>query len=167
MISDYDRTSPTDVPADVPSRLLDVLTQVNLRRDRVIQDIVRPYNLSVTQARALLHLGLRPNGAAMTELADILVIDRTSLTRTMDKLVAAGLVDRREPAHDRRITQIILTEAGAAVRQTLTELMADHSGRLLEGVPEEDIQGASRVLTTILERLVGHKAGAQRLIDLL
>lgn len=166
MKPDHERLPAHDVPGHTQSRLFHVLTQVDLRRDRVIQDIVRPYNLSVSQARALLYLGLRPNGAAMTELAEILVIDRTSLTRTMDKLVAAGLVERNEPAHDRRITQVTLSKAGEAVRQTLSELMTDHSERLLEGLPEEDIRRTSRVLATILERLVGHKAGAQRLIEL-
>lgn len=166
MISDHDRLPSHDALGRSQSRLFHVLTQVDLRRDRVIQDIVRPYNLSVSQARAVLYLGLRPNGAAMTELADILVIDRTSLTRTMDKLVAAGLVERHEPEHDRRITQITLTPEGEGVRATLAELMADHSQRLLEGVPDEDIHRTGDVLAAILERLVGHKAGAQRLIEL-
>jgi DNA-binding MarR family transcriptional regulator len=167
LIASHDKVASEDALAHSQSKLFQVLTQVDLRRDRVIQDIVRPYNLSVSQARALMSLGLRPNGAAMTELAEILVIDRTSLTRTMDKLVSAGLVDRSEPEHDRRITQITLTETGEAVRRTLTELMAEHSQRLLEGVADEDIHGANLVLATILERLVGHKAGAQRLIELL
>lgn len=167
MIADQHRRAPQDLLGRPQSRLFHVLTQVDLRRDRVIQEIVRPYDLSVSQARALVYLGLRPEGAAMTELAEILVIDRTSLTRTMDKLVAAALVERREPAHDRRITQITLTPAGERVRETLMELLADHSARLLEGVTEEDIRRTGRVLATILERLVGHKAGAQRLIELL
>lgn len=149
------------------SQFFQLLTQVDLRRDRVIQNIIRPFNLSASQARAVMHLGLRPNGAAMTELAEILVIDRTSLTRTMDKLVAAGLVQRSEPEHDRRVTQITLTDAGQRVRRSLIELMAEHSQRLLEGVAEADIAGASRVLEMILQRLTGPKAGADRHAELL
>jgi DNA-binding MarR family transcriptional regulator len=167
LIADYRRTPANDVQAHAQSLLFQVLTQIDLRRDRVIQDILRPFNLGVSQARALICLGVRPNGAAMTELADLLVIDRTSLTRIMDKLVAAGLVERSEPEHDRRITQIALTEAGEGVWQALTELLEDHSRRLLEGVAGEDVDCANRVLAAILERLVGRKAGAQGLMGLL
>lgn len=167
MIAEYDRATSADALAQTQSLLFHVLNQVDLRRERVMQDMVRPYNLTVSQSRALIYLGLRSNGAAMTELAQILVIDRTSLTRTMDKLVAAGLVERCEAEHDRRVTRIALTEEGERVRRTLTTEMSDHSHRLLEGLPDADIDGANRVLTAILERLVGHEAGAQRLMELL
>jgi DNA-binding MarR family transcriptional regulator len=147
--------------------LFHLLIQVAMRRDRVANDILRPYGLSLTQWRALFYLGFRRTGSAMTELADYLVIDRTSLTRAVDKMVAAGLVLRTEPAHDRRMTQLTLTAAGGELRETLMALLNDHCERLVEGIPDEEVRRASRLLETVLERLVGHRAGARRLIDLL
>lgn len=148
------------------SRLFHLLIQVAMRRDRVANDILRPYNLSMTQWRALFYLGFRRTGAAMTELADYLVIDRTSLTRAVDKMVAGGLVLRTEPAHDRRMTQLTLTAGGNDLRNTLVDLVTDHCERLVEGIAEDDVRRATRVLETVLERLIGHRAGARRLIEL-
>ena len=130
-------------------------------------DILRPYGLTITQWRAIFYLGFRRTGAAMTELADYLVLDRTSLTRAVDKMVTSGLVLRTEPAHDRRMTQLTLTAAGNELRATLIDLVADHCNRLTEGLSDEDLTRTSRVLESVLERLVGHRAGARRLIELL
>jgi hypothetical protein len=66
LIADYRRAPANDVQAPAQSLLFQVLTQIERRRDQAIQDIVRPVNLGVSQARALICLGLRPNGAAMT-----------------------------------------------------------------------------------------------------
>lgn len=149
------------------SRLFHLLIQVAMRRDRVAAEILRPYGLSITQWRALFYLGFRRTGSAMTELADYLVIDRTSLTRAIDKMVAGGLVLRTEPAHDRRMTQLTLTGAGADLRECLVELITDHCERLVEGLAEDDVRRATHVLETVLERLIGHRAGARRLIELM
>jgi DNA-binding MarR family transcriptional regulator len=128
------------------SRLFHLLIQVAMRRDRVANEILRPYGLSMTQWRALFYLGFRRTGSAMTELADYL---------------------GTEPAHDRRMTQLTLTAAGLELRGTLVDLITDHCERLVDGIGEDDVRRATRVLETVLERLIGHRAGARRLIDLM
>jgi DNA-binding MarR family transcriptional regulator len=149
------------------SRLIHLIVQIAMRRERVIQEILRPYGVSYAQWRILVYLGGDRPGVPMTEMAELMVLDRTSLTRAVDKMAAAGFVLRNELPHDRRVIQLSLTDAGVKLRRTLVDLILDHSERLVEGALDDEIRSAGRVLETTLERLVGHRAGARRILDFL
>ncbi len=70
--------------------------------------------VSLTQCHALMELGL---AGAMTivDLAMILKLDKSTLSRTIDGLVQIGLVDRTIRPDDRRYMQIQLTGQGRKV----------------------------------------------------
>jgi len=135
------------------------------RRDRVLSEILRPYNLSLAQWRLLYSLTKLPN-RTMNEVAEFLTLDRTSLTRAVDKLVERGLLLRTEVAHDRRLTEITLTAAGRALRTDVLEQNVELYERLIDGIDTESLDAASEVLEIMLERLVGHRAGARRIVDI-
>lgn len=135
------------------------------RRDRILSEILRPHNLSLAQWRLLYSLAKLPN-RTMNEVAEFLTLDRTSLTRAVDKLVERGLLLRTEVAHDRRLTEITLTAAGRALRADVLEQNVELYERLIEGVDTESLDSASEVLEIMLERLVGHRAGARRIVDI-
>jgi DNA-binding MarR family transcriptional regulator len=87
----------------------------NLRRvtravTQLYDDFLRPTGLRVTQFSVL--VALRNMGqATVNQLADKLVVDRTTLTRNLRPLQEAGLV-RTRPGADRRVREISLTQAG-------------------------------------------------------
>ena len=73
--------------------------------------------IRVTQYSLLTHLrGLR--GAPMTQLAEKLDMDRTTLTRNLKPLLAAGWVGVQPSAEDARIRLVYITPAGEAQWQT-------------------------------------------------
>lgn len=55
----------------------------------------------------------------MHELAEIMVLDRSNLTRLVDRLEAKGLVCRKSCPTDRRGAFAAITEEGLAVRQKM------------------------------------------------
>ena len=59
----------------------------------------------------------------MTDLADILQLSPSGLTRRLDGLVRDGLVCRETSSADRRVTCAVLTDAG---RQALTAAAPQH-----------------------------------------
>jgi DNA-binding MarR family transcriptional regulator len=83
---------------------------------------------------------------AMSELAEALYCHASNVTGIVDRLEARGLVERR-PGRDRRVKTLALTEAGAAVRERVVELMS---------APPPEIAGLSaadqRALRDILTR---------------
>lgn len=66
--------------------------------------------LTQEQFRTLVRLSLR-QGIRQVELADILEIKPITLTRVLDQLEQAGLIERRSAPADRRAHQLFLTDA--------------------------------------------------------
>ena len=67
--------------------------------------------------------------ATITQLADGLVTDRTTLTRNVRRLEQKGLV-RVQPGHDRREHRVAITEKGRAVMGLVYPLWKDVQGRI-------------------------------------
>ncbi len=103
----------------------DILGQVawacacfNLRKaSRVItqhfDEILKPSGLLVTQFTILAAVAIAKS-ATINELAEMLVMDRTTLTRNLKPLEREGWL-KSEPGQDQRTRIIALTEAGEAV----------------------------------------------------
>lgn len=100
---------------------------------------------------------LRRVGAPYTlipsELSDMLMMSRAGMTNRLDRLEAAGFVERTLDPADRRSFRITLTEAG---RKVVDEAMTDHAAtlhRLAEGLSEEEMAALSAGLRTLLASL--------------
>jgi DNA-binding MarR family transcriptional regulator len=70
----------------------------------------------------------------ISELADLLSLDESTVTRLVDKLEAAGLAERRRSTSDRRSTSVAITDAGrkivACAREHQLSFMAEVLGAL-------------------------------------
>lgn len=103
----------------------DILGQVgsacacfNLRKaSRVMtqhfDEVLKPSGLLVTQFTILAAVAI-VKSATVNELAEMLVMDRTTLTRNLKPLEREGWL-KSEPGQDQRTRIIALTEAGEAV----------------------------------------------------
>jgi MarR family transcriptional regulator, organic hydroperoxide resistance regulator len=111
----------------------------------VLQDV----GLSPVQGLALLHLdGQEP--LTMSALAAALKCDNSNVTGIVDRLEAAGLVERRPAAHDRRVKTVVVTALGTRLR--------DEADRRMSVPPPAFARLAAddaRALREILERLAG------------
>jgi DNA-binding MarR family transcriptional regulator len=109
----------------------------------VLQDV----GLSPVQGMALLHL--HPDEPLpMSALAVALKCDNSNVTGIVDRLEAAGLVERRPAPHDRRVKTVAVTAHGARLREEADRRMA---------VPPPPFarlgEADARALREILERL--------------
>ncbi|MGO9741070.1 MAG: MarR family winged helix-turn-helix transcriptional regulator [Roseiarcus sp.] len=100
----------------------------------------------------------RCEGASQTKLAEALDLTPITVARLIDKLDAAGLVERRPDAHDRRIHRLYLTEKAAPMLDELGKLGDDIMGKALEGIDEATLAAMRRGL----ERM---KANLKTLLD--
>ena len=72
----------------------------------------------------------------MHELADRILASKSGLTRIIDRMEGAGLVERRRPPEDRRAIEVVITPAGtealhaarAIHRRGIQEHFAQHMG---------------------------------------
>ncbi len=82
---------------------------------------LRPYGLSYIPYFVLL-LGGGDEGARPSDVAAALDLDGSSLTGHLDRLEAAGLIERRPEPGDRRVSRIALTERGRHLIEELEPL---------------------------------------------
>jgi DNA-binding MarR family transcriptional regulator len=85
---------------------------------RLYDDILRPSGLQATQFTLLVTIALAGT-APITQLAKVLVMDRTTLTRNLKPLEKQGLV-QVAPGEDQRMRLVTLTEPG---QQALTKAL--------------------------------------------
>jgi len=79
----------------------------------VVSRVAAAHDLSLTQLRVMAIL--RDRQPRMSELADYLGLDRSSLTGLVSRGEARGLLVRVPDPSDSRATRVALTDAGVAV----------------------------------------------------
>jgi DNA-binding MarR family transcriptional regulator len=86
----------------------------------------------------------------MSELAERVVLSRSGVTRLVDRMERAGLVERRACPSDRRGTEAVLTKKG---RATLEESWPVHARGVAEHFANHLDADEVRVLTEALGRM--------------
>ncbi len=94
------------------------LRHANLKVVGGFAERIAPHNVTAAQFGLLVLVAANP-GATQAALARAFGTDRSVMVRLIDRLEAAGLVDRRAREGDRRSNAIVLTERGAALLETL------------------------------------------------
>lgn len=133
------------------------LTQVIGARDSELAQGLREQGLRVPEWRALAALYAR-RLCTMSELADLATIDRTTLTRTVDRMEGAGWLERRADEADMRVTRLALTAAGRRMFDRIWPTVERLNDLALEGLPKSDIEALQRILQRMhanLEAYVG------------
>ncbi|MGC3963407.1 MAG: MarR family transcriptional regulator [Rhodocyclaceae bacterium] len=108
----------------------------------------------LTQSRMLLIL-LRHGSLSQMELGRRLSLEKSWVSRAIDKLVELGWVERAQSQKDRRAFNLTLTEAGDARARMLRTEIDRHASHVLERLaPDEQavVMQAMRLLDTVIER---------------
>jgi len=110
------RPSKTGDAERVPAFVLEQhlffwFTQVLDRRDRQLAAALKADGLRAPEWRILATLHSQ-HRLSMSELADLTSIDRTTLSRVVERMVRAGWVMRLSDTSDARVTRLALTASG-------------------------------------------------------
>ena len=101
---------------DLEQEVYRLISDAFIQLDTCDQQLMRRFGLTVTQSWALVHLK-DPEGRSLSELARLLLCDKSNVTGIVDKLEEAGLAERkRGKAGDRRYTRVVLTAQGQRLR---------------------------------------------------
>jgi DNA-binding MarR family transcriptional regulator len=95
------------------------LAQSFLELDEGERQLMKRFGLTITQYWALVHLK-NEEGRSLSELADLLICDKSNVTSLVDKLEESGLAERKPGKNgDRRYIRVVLTPQGQQLRETL------------------------------------------------
>lgn len=95
---------------------------------------VQGLGLTQTQWQALVHLS-RNEGIRQVALAEIMEIQPITLARLIDRLQAAGWVERRADPGDRRAFQLYLTEGAGPLLDQLWDTAKELRKEAMAGLP--------------------------------
>jgi len=108
--------------------------------------------ITVAQCHTLLEVG-KSGEIAQVKLASILGIDSSTLSRTIDGMVQAGLVERKAKPDDRRFSNIILAEQGKEIYERIN-LTSDHYyAEIFSGIPPEKHREVVESITLLAEAI--------------
>ncbi len=99
----------------------------------------------------------RSKACTKAELAQLLICEPASLTRSLDRLVEQGLVYRFTDADDKRFVRIALTEHGDAIAKSVKKVTVATWRKALKGVSPRDLSGFLTVLDKIVDNLENHE----------
>jgi len=96
-------------------------------------------------------------GITQSEIAKKSMIENSTTTRTLDKLVKLALVERRNDPNSRRSFRIYLTEAGRALENQILPVPLAVNKELLAPLESSE----QKELIRLLQKLVNHREPEQ------
>ncbi len=90
--------------------------------------------------------------ANMNELAKVLNVSHSRVTRIMDNLVAKQLVQRKPSEEDRRCWFAIITDKGKKLAENSQRTVVDQQNMIIKRIPEKDLEAVYKAFKTYVDK---------------
>ncbi len=141
-------------PADLRASVSDLMNAFY----KGTSDEAARYDLTATQFNLLRVCFERGEECTATELAQVLPVDASRISRIISSLVDKGLLQRRRRFDDRRIVMLTLSEEGKELTSQILQELNLQDAMLAKGIQVEDM----RVFVSVVSRMVANYTAIQR-----
>jgi len=144
--------------SDAESSALDaavLLSQASALLARSGGRALSPWGVTWPQALSLLVLADQGAPISATRLVEQLGLGRTAMTSVVDRLERNGWVERRPSPVDRRTADLVLTDGGRALVESIRPVLRDLAGEYFAGFRPRDLGR----FAADLNRIRGSQAG--------
>jgi DNA-binding MarR family transcriptional regulator len=131
-----------------------IINEVFLLGDDIDRQLFSYFSLTVRQYHLLNWLSIRGE-CGLSELADLLLCDKSNVTGMVRRLTSANLIER-VPNPDKRFTKIRLTPHGQSVHDQAEKALTDSIAARFEHVPETEHLELQGLLQHMHQRLHLH-----------
>lgn len=139
-----------DIETDLDSCVCFNLRKAARAITQIYDDVFRPIELRATQFTVLAHISLFAP-ITVSRLADLMVMDRTTLTRNLRPLQKRGLLEVTS-GNDRRTRVVTLTERGENMLSQALPLWKNVQARIVEGLGTDRWDSILGGLSDVLEQ---------------
>lgn len=139
---------------DMPGFLIRRCNQISMA---IFLEETAEFELTPAQYGALALIAAEP-GMDQTRLMERSALDRSSVTKCVDRLEARGTIRRELDAGDRRVRRLVITDAGRALLEAVDAYVVRSQKRILE--PLEPNRAREFIL--MLKELATHHNDASR-----
>jgi MarR family transcriptional regulator for hemolysin len=101
----------------------------------------------------MLRISESKNGLVQRDLASVLTIEESTLTRLLDRMEADGLVRRMPSSQDRREICVTLTPAARPILKKLRAAALKLHSEALEPFNDAELRSATELLAKVTARL--------------
>ena len=110
--------------------------------------------MTLTQCHVLMELAGKKT-ANIKGLSELFGLDKSSLSRVVDKMVESGYLNRTEKEDDRRFLSISLTEKGVRTAEEINTVCDLYFERLFSMIPEDKHSSVIESLTLLTNAMNG------------
>ena len=127
--------------------------------DKALVQRASPHGITNSEYALLWHC--LEGERTVTQLAQVLPIDGSRVSRVVTDLVEKGLLRRRRTREDRRIVMLSLTNKGLELTSQIFQNMKRHYAAITEGISEEDLRTFMSVKSRILAKYASMESQPQ------
>lgn len=129
-----------------------LIAHADFRYHEDMESVMSKHGLNMTMYRIL--TVLREEGAAsVSDLSQIALTKRTTMSRIVDQMEAAGLVTKAPLASDNRVTMVTRSAKGSETLADLTPVAKRQIGRALQGLSKAEVDQMVGTLRKIVANL--------------
>lgn len=149
---------PKDLNANLRFGFL--IHDVSRLRRVVVDRALKPLGVTRSQWWVLAFLSRR-DGMTQTALASDLDLTKVAIGGLLDRMEAAGFVERRPDQRDGRIRRVYLTPAGTRLVDKIRDHVERVEQEILADATEEQLQAAAQALIVIKRTLLAMAEGEE------
>lgn len=114
-----------------------------------IRDDLSPTNISIQEWRVLTSLKSRNGKSTISELSACTIIKQPIISRIITEMQENGFVQKATRKNDRRITDIMLTNKGNKLLESLMPILIRHREKALAHIDKNEIDKLRKMLKQI------------------
>ena len=130
--------------------LSDHFISLNIKLTSVFRILANKYQLSYSQCCILMKID--SSGTSMSELANNLGLDKSTLTRNINVLLRRKLVDKYQDSYDLRVYKVILSDEGEQIKNNLYSELDKFAADLLTSL-DNKTQDEIYLLDKLVQKL--------------
>jgi DNA-binding MarR family transcriptional regulator len=149
------RSGPPRTPDDLRGYIPYLVNRLSNRLTSDQTRLLGERGLSNAALRTLsvLHIYRR---LTVNEISVLAVLEQSTASRTVDLMLAAGLVTRESGAADQRRREVTPTAKGERLLKSVWPVVEDNYLRLTRGLETSDIETCARVLLQMIDNVRQH-----------
>ena len=118
--------------------------------ERRMNEAMAPLGLTAAQADALVVIG-QAGPLSLKDLGELLIAEAGHPSRLVDRLVEAGLVERRSAGDDRRRVELTLTRRGRGLEKRIARARDEVLGLARELIGDRELAPALDVIRELVQ----------------
>ncbi|MEK8210378.1 MarR family transcriptional regulator [Paenibacillus sp. FSL L8-0696] len=104
---------------------------------------------TIGQCHAVMEIGLAGQ-ISLIDLANLLNLDKSTMSRTVNNLVTDEWIDRITDPENRRYVKLMLTRKGQALHEQISSILIAYFGNIMNDIPENKREQVAESLELLI-----------------